>query len=176
MTPQRKSGTGSDAVRSELAETYRRIARMRHASVAVIAVAALLIGGSLWLGGDIRSDPTDRAMQELVLPDWSHGESVEEVEGSRWCWESCRVRVRTWQAGNDLHDVKDQVRQRAVQHDWRKSATVECDADSLCLIRDDLVLHLRVRSASCDEATGECASTVASLLITSQASWPRINS
>lgn len=176
MRSGRTPSTGPDAVRGELADLYRRISRLRHASIGVIALAVLLVGGTLWLGGDIRSDPTDRAMRELELPAWENAEIHEDVEGSRWCWQSCRVRARTWNATEDLQELKDQVRDTAVQRDWSDSAVVECEGSSLCLVRDDLLLHLQIQPANCDDEELECASTVASLVITSQASWPRIDS
>lgn len=175
MSYRRTSANPRDEVRGELADNYHRILHLKHASFAVAGVAILVVSLAVWFGGDIRSDPTERAMQELQLPSWANTEVHEEVQGSRWCVESCRVRVRTWSSTEDVRPTQGALRQELAAHEWSESSDIACGEGLHCFIRDELVAHLWVQPLNCATDEADCAESTATVMITSQAASPRVS-
>ncbi|QSB03887.1 hypothetical protein [Natronoglycomyces albus] len=166
----------SNRIRSELASDYRRIVRLKTASVAVIVAAVLVMTGVVVVAGDLRTDPTLRAVDEITVPDWVSGIVNESVEGSRWCVESCRRRTRTWDSYGSVQATAEAFGSSLTELSWEERPQRSCPGavGASCWVRDDLFALLWVLpQQACDDSEDACVRAV--ILVASNVAGSRLS-
>ncbi|MER5701635.1 hypothetical protein ABT023_06705 [Micromonospora sp. NPDC002296] len=129
----------------------------RRLRMGVLALVSLVLLGAIPLYFGLRAlshDPVFDTLDELDVPGWAATESVDNVSGSRWCLEECRLRERTVESERPVKETT-QAYERALTGDgWREWKVSRCPEQQpkgvyTCWRRDELTLDLWVREPTC---------------------------
>jgi len=159
------SGSRVGQVRTDLIRQYRRLRRLRLATLGVIA-AALLAATGLALGADRWTpDPAYRVLDELTIAPLSADSARDTAYGNRWCVGQCRVRERVWSSGVTVADTRASMDAALEARGWRPSGR-DCDADSpevsrICVQREEFLMDVWIGPADCDASGCRTATVLA---------------
>ncbi|MEH0985627.1 hypothetical protein V6U79_25210 [Micromonospora sp. CPCC 205556] len=140
--------------RSELRQRVRERRRLR---LGILVLVSVVLLGAIPLFFGIRTlsrDPVFDALDQLDVPGWATAETVDNVSGSRWCLQDCRLRERTAESERAPEETA-RVYERALAADgWQPWKVTRCPerpakGSYTCWRRDELTLDLWVREPTC---------------------------
>ena len=129
----------------------------RRLRLGILVLVSLVLLGAVPLYFGIRTlarDPVFDTLDELNVPGWAAAKTVDNVSGSRWCLEDCRLRERTVESQKAWKETA-QVYQAALAWDgWQRWKVGRCPEQPVkgtytCWRRDELTLDLWVRDPTC---------------------------
>ena len=167
MNRRNPPGSRVGQVRAELIRQYRRLRRLRLATIGVVAAALVAMVG-LGLGADRwTTDPGYRVLDELAVAPLIADSARDSAAGNRWCIGQCRVRERVWSAGATVADTEAAVTVALSARGWRPSGR-DCAPDSpevarICVQREEFLMDVWIGPADCD-TSGCAASTVLAMV------------
>ncbi|MFJ6197636.1 hypothetical protein [Micromonospora sp. NPDC092111] len=181
------SEAAPDGARSELRRQVRERRRLRLALLVLVSVV-LLGAVPLYFGlRTLSRDPVFDTLDELGVPGWAAVETVDNVSGSRWCLQDCRLRERTVESDRAPEETATVYEQALRSEGWRPWQVTRCPEQQAkgsytCWRRDELTLDLWVRAPTCvpppvdggpavppsppaSPAAGECAGSLVSVKV-----------
>ncbi|WP_091348878.1 hypothetical protein [Micromonospora rhizosphaerae] len=122
----------------------------------LVLVSVVLLGAvPLYFGlRTLSRDPVFDNLDQLDVPGWAAVKTVDNVSGSRWCLQDCRLRERTVESQQAWKETA-QVYEAALTRDgWRQWKVTRCPEQPVkgsytCWRRDELTLDLWVRDPTC---------------------------
>ncbi len=145
---------GLRGARSELRRQMRERRRLR---MGVLALVSVVLLGALPLYFGIRTlsrDPVFDTLDGLNVPGWAATKTVDNVSGSRWCVEECRLRERTVESQRPVEETARAYERALTESGWQRWKVTRCPeqpakGDYTCWRRDELTLDLWVREPTC---------------------------
>ncbi|WP_200210110.1 MULTISPECIES: hypothetical protein [Micromonospora] len=129
----------------------------RRLRMGVLALVSLVLLGAVPLFFGLRTlsrDPVFDSLDALDVPSWATVKTVDNVSGSRWCLQDCRLRERTVESQRPPKETVQVYQQALVQDGWRRWKVGRCPEQPAkgsytCWRRDELTLDLWVRDPTC---------------------------
>ncbi|MDG4801573.1 hypothetical protein O7618_13575 [Micromonospora sp. WMMD980] len=176
---------GPGGARSDLRRQLRERRRLR---MAVLALVSLVLLGAVPLYFGMRTlsrDPVFDTLDALDVPSWAATKTVDNVSGSRWCLQDCRLRERAVESEQGWKQTVTVYEQALAKDGWRRWKVDRCPEEKVegsytCWRRDELTLDLWVRDPTCTPppvdgepapsappatAAGECAGSLVSVKV-----------
>jgi hypothetical protein len=153
--PQPAAAGRRSRARAELHRQLKAVARLRAATLSLIAAVVLGAPVGVLAIRWATQDPVFVEFDGMDLPGWAAGAHHDEAYGSRWCIKECRFRERTWESSRGP-DETNQVYATALRSNgWQPWTVPGCPAEGIdgfdsCWQRDEYVLDLWVRVPVCD--------------------------
>jgi integrin beta 3 len=141
--------------RSPLRQQVREARRLRLIILASLTVVLLAALPAIFLIRDAAGDPVFAGLDSLSVPGWADQSHQDLASGNRWCFQSCRLRERTWRsakAAADTDTVYEQALASAGWHPWHSAGCPTSVGKYSCWQRDEYALDLWTRDAPCDLA------------------------
>ncbi|WP_244253108.1 hypothetical protein [Micromonospora antibiotica] len=138
-------------------EPRRRTGHRRRLRLGILVLASALLLGALPAFFGMRTlsrDPVFGTLDELGVPGWATVETVDNVSGSRWCLQDCRLRERTVESDRAPQETTQVYEQALRAQGWRPWKVTRCPEQPAkgsytCWRRDELTLDLWVREPTC---------------------------
>ncbi|WP_348651337.1 hypothetical protein [Micromonospora sp. WMMD1128] len=176
---------GARGARSELRRQMRERRRLR---MGVLALVSLVLLGAVPLYFGMRTlshDPVFDTLDALDVPSWAATKTVDNVSGSRWCLQDCRLRERAVESEQGWKKTVAVYEQALAKDGWRRWKVDRCPEEKVegsytCWRRDELTLDLWVRDPACtpppvdgepapsvpaEPAAGTCAGSLVSVKV-----------
>ncbi|MEV0726158.1 hypothetical protein AB0I37_25670 [Micromonospora purpureochromogenes] len=140
----------------------------RRLRLGILVLVSVVLLGAIPLYFGIRTlsrDPVFDTLDGLDVPGWAAAQTVDNVSGSRWCLQDCRLRERTVEserAPEETAGVYEAALRRDGWEPWQVSRCPEQKEKGryTCWRRDELTLDLWVREPTCAAPPPAGASTV----------------
>ena len=130
--------------------------------MAVLALVSLVLLGAVPLFFGMRTlshDPVFDTLDALDVPAWAATKTVDNVSGSRWCLQDCRLRERAVESRAGRKQTA-----RSTSRRWPRTAggagrstaarSEKVEGSYTCWRRDELTLDLWVRDPDLHAAAG----------------------
>ncbi|MFG1675804.1 hypothetical protein [Micromonospora sp. NPDC049282] len=152
-----EDGSESGGPRGARSDLRRQLRERRRLRMAVLALVSLVLLGAVPLYFGMRTlshDPVFDTLDALDVPAWAATKTVDNVSGSRWCLQDCRLRERAVESEQGWKQTVA-VYERALAKDgWRRWKVDRCPEEKIegsytCWRRDELTLDLWVRDPTC---------------------------
>ncbi|MCI4065437.1 hypothetical protein MRQ36_23870 [Micromonospora sp. R77] len=129
----------------------------RRLRMGILALVSLVLLGAVPLYFGIRTlarDPVFDNLDALDVPGWAAVKTVDNVSGSRWCLQDCRLRERTVESERSAKETGPVYERALVADGWRRWKVGRCPEQPAkgsytCWRRDELTLDLWVRDPTC---------------------------
>ncbi|WP_088964704.1 hypothetical protein [Micromonospora purpureochromogenes] len=140
----------------------------RRLRLGILVLVSVVLLGAIPLYFGIRTlsrDPVFNTLDELDVPGWAAAQTVDNVSGSRWCLQDCRLRERTVESERAPEETAG-VYEAALRKDgWEPWQVSRCPEQKekgryTCWRRDELTLDLWVREPTCAAPPAAGESTV----------------
>ncbi|WP_091653460.1 hypothetical protein [Micromonospora pallida] len=122
----------------------------------LVAVSVLLLGAvpAFFAVRALSRDPVFGSLDELDVPAWAAAETVDNVSGSRWCLQDCRLRERTASSDRSPEETAPEYERALAAAGWERWKITRCPGQPApgaytCWRRDELTLDLWVRPPTC---------------------------
>ncbi|KKK05587.1 hypothetical protein [Micromonospora sp. HK10] len=124
----------------------------------ILALVSLVLLGAVPLFFGLRTlshDPVFDTLDALEVPAWASTSAVDNVSGSRWCLQDCRLRERTVKSEKPWKETAQAYEQALGRDGWRRWKVDRCPEQKdvkgsyTCWRRDELTLDLWVRDPTC---------------------------
>lgn len=164
MPAPRPAGPGVDetdaeagGLRGARSELRRQMRERRRLRMGVLALVSLLLLGAVPLYFGMRTlsrDPVFDTLDALDVPAWAEKKTVDNVSGSRWCLQDCRLRERAVESEQGWEQTVAVYEQALAKDGWRRWSVERCPEEKVegsytCWRRDELTLDLWVRDPAC---------------------------
>jgi hypothetical protein len=141
----------SSAVKRQL----KHVSRLRTATFIVLVLAIVGAPAAFFVIREFSRDPVFVELDNLDVPQWAAGKHVDNAIGSRWCINECRTRQRTWESARGPEETNRAYVAALKRAGWVSWDVAGCGASGVdgtetCWQRDEYVLDLWVRGATCD--------------------------
>lgn len=145
---------GLRGARSELRRQMRERTRLR---LGILALVSLVLLGAVPLYFGMRTlsrDPVFDTLDALAVPAWAQSNTVDNVSGSRWCLQDCRLRERSVESEQGWKETVAVYEKALTGDGWRRWKVDRCPDEKVpgsytCWRRDELTLDLWVRDRTC---------------------------
>ncbi|MFC4145818.1 hypothetical protein ACFO0M_06090 [Micromonospora mangrovi] len=129
----------------------------RRLRMGILALVSLVLLGAvpLYFGiSALARDPVFDTLDALDVPGWAAVKTVDNVSGSRWCLQDCRLRERTVESQRSAKETAPVYERALVADGWRRWKVGRCPEQPAkgsytCWRRDELTLDLWVRDPTC---------------------------
>ncbi|TYC21919.1 MULTISPECIES: hypothetical protein [unclassified Micromonospora] len=133
----------------------------RRLRMGILALVSLVLLGAVPLYFGVRTlsrDPVFDSLDALDVPSWAAVKTVDNVSGSRWCLQECRLRERTIESQKAPKETAQAYEQALAKDGWRRWKVDRCPeqlpgqpakGNYTCWRRDELTLDLWVREPTC---------------------------
>ncbi|WP_181572757.1 hypothetical protein [Micromonospora robiginosa] len=129
----------------------------RRLRMAVLALVSLVLLGAVPLYFGMRTlsrDPVFDTLDALDVPSWAATKTVDNVSGSRWCLQDCRLRERAVESDQGWKQTVAVYEQALAKDGWQRWKVDRCPEEKVegsytCWRRDELTLDLWVRDPTC---------------------------
>ncbi|TWJ30042.1 hypothetical protein JD81_03578 [Micromonospora sagamiensis] len=183
-----RTGGPLRVARSELRRQMRERRRLRLG--VLVAVSVLLLGAvpAFFAIRTLSRDPVFGSLDELAVPTWAAQDPVDNVSGSRWCIQDCRLRERSASSERAPEETAPEYERALAAAGWQRWRVDRCPEQPApgaytCWRRDELTLDLWVRPPTCvpppaddqpavppsplpsPAAAGDCAGSLVSLKV-----------
>ncbi|WP_233220093.1 hypothetical protein [Micromonospora sp. RP3T] len=158
----RPAGPGADGaeaggLRGARSELRRQMRERRRLRMGLLALVSLVLLGAVPLYFGMRTlsrDPVFDTLDALDVPSWAATKTVDNVSGSRWCLQDCRLRERAVESDQGWKQTVAVYEQALAQDGWRRWKVDRCPEEQVegsytCWRRDELTLDLWVRDPAC---------------------------
>ncbi|WBB82334.1 hypothetical protein O7606_08475 [Micromonospora sp. WMMD882] len=122
----------------------------------LVLVSLLLLGAvpAFFAVGALSRDPVFDALDALEVPVWAEQTTVDNVSGSRWCLQDCRLRERTAESERPAEETAAEYERALTATGWEPWSVERCPEQPApgrytCWRRDELTLDLWVRPPTC---------------------------
>ncbi len=164
MPAPRPAGPGVDetdaqagGLRGARSELRRQMRERRRLRMGVLALVSLVLLGAVPLYFGMRTlsrDPVFDTLDALDVPAWAETKTVDNVSGSRWCLQDCRLRERAVESEQGWEQTVAVYEQALAKDGWRRWTVERCPEEKVegsytCWRRDELTLDLWVRDPAC---------------------------
>ncbi|MGH3663021.1 MAG: hypothetical protein ACRDT8_11275 [Micromonosporaceae bacterium] len=134
--------------------------RLRLITLACVTLVLLAAVPGFFVLKSVARDPGFRAMDSIELPGWASQRPVDRAVGSRWCFDSCRVRQRTWESDRPVMPTMKAYRTALKSEGWKPWKASGCPPGQVpgqydCWRRDAHTLDLWARPATCTGGGGQ---------------------
>jgi integrin beta 3 len=148
---------GPGGLRGARSELRRQMRERRRLRTGILALVSLVLLGAVPLYFGIRTlarDPVFDTLDALDVPGWASTQTVDNVSGSRWCLQDCRLRERTVQSQRSSKETAQVYEQALARDGWQRWKVGRCPEQPAkgsytCWRRDELTLDLWVRDPTC---------------------------
>ncbi|MFF5172948.1 hypothetical protein ACFY3U_09975 [Micromonospora sp. NPDC000089] len=129
----------------------------RRLRLGVLVLVTLVVLGAVPLYFGVRTlshDPVFDTLDGLAVPGWAATKTVDNVSGSRWCLQDCRLRERTVESERAPEETARVYQQALAADGWQPWQVARCPEEKqkgsyTCWRRDELTLDLWVRQPTC---------------------------
>ncbi|MFE9690948.1 hypothetical protein [Micromonospora sp. NPDC005806] len=129
----------------------------RRLRMGILALVSLVLLGAVPLYFGLRTlshDPAFDTLDQLQVPSWAAVKTVDNVSGSRWCLQDCRLRERTVESQKAYKETAQAYAAALAKEGWRRWKVDRCPEEPVkgsytCWRRDELTLDLWVRDPTC---------------------------
>ncbi|SCF40979.1 hypothetical protein GA0070618_6440 [Micromonospora echinospora] len=149
-----RTGGPLRVARSELRRQMRERRRLRLG--VLVAVSVLLLGAvpTFFAVRALSRDPVFGSLDELEVPAWAAMDTVDNVSGSRWCLQDCRLRERSASSDRSPEETAPEYERALSAAGWQPWQVTRCPEQPApgrytCWRRDELTLDLWVRPPTC---------------------------
>ncbi|KAB1903895.1 hypothetical protein [Micromonospora sp. AMSO31t] len=123
----------------------------------ILALVSVVLLGALPLYFGLRTlshDPVFDTLDALSVPSWAATKTVDNVSGSRWCLQDCRLRERTVESQKAWKETAQAYEAALSRDGWQRWKVSRCPEQKVkgtytCWRRDELTLDLWVREPTC---------------------------
>jgi hypothetical protein len=141
----------SAAVKRQL----KHVSRLRTATFVLLVLAIVGAPAAYFVIREFSRDPVFVELDNLDVPQWAAGKHTDSAIGSRWCIKECRTRQRTWDSARGPEETNRAYVAALKRSGWTPWNNADCQAAGVagtetCWQRDEYVLDLWVRGATCD--------------------------
>ncbi|WP_371682293.1 hypothetical protein ACN27B_21155 [Micromonospora sp. WMMD754] len=157
----RPAGPDDDAaaggLRGARSELRRQVRERRRLRMGILALVSLVLLGAVPLYFGMRTlsrDPVFDTLDALDVPSWAATKTVDNVSGSRWCLQDCRLRERAVESEQGWKQTVTVYEAALAKDGWRRWKVDRCPEEKVegsytCWRRDELTLDLWVRDPAC---------------------------
>ncbi|MEU5725375.1 hypothetical protein [Micromonospora sp. NPDC047738] len=133
----------------------------RRLRLGILVLVSLVLLGAVPLYFGVRTlshDPVFDTLDGLDVPSWAAVKTVDNVSGSRWCLQDCRLRERTIESQQGPKETAQAYEQALAKDGWQRWKVARCPeqipdqpakGSYTCWRRDELTLDLWVREPAC---------------------------
>ncbi|MFE9657098.1 hypothetical protein [Micromonospora sp. NPDC006431] len=133
----------------------------RRLRLGILVLVSLVLLGAVPLYFGVRTlshDPVFDTLDGLDVPSWAAVTTVDNVSGSRWCLQDCRLRERTIESQQGPKETAQAYEQALAKDGWQRWKVARCPeqvpgqpakGNYTCWRRDELTLDLWVREPAC---------------------------
>ncbi|MDI5942567.1 hypothetical protein QLR68_31520, partial [Micromonospora sp. DH15] len=101
----------------------------RRLRMGILALVSVVLLGALPLYFGIRTlsrDPVFDTLDGLNVPGWAATKTVDNVSGSRWCVEECRLRERTVESQRPVEETARAYERALTESGWQQWKVTRC--------------------------------------------------
>lgn len=149
--------TEAGMLRGARSELRRQMRERRRLRMGILALVSVVLLGAVPLYFGLRTlshDPVFDTLDALAVPSWAANDTVDNVSGSRWCLQDCRLRERTVESDKAWKETAEVYQQALGRDGWQRWKVSRCPEQPVkgsytCWRRDELTLDLWVREPTC---------------------------